>query len=60
LAAFYGVGRLLEALLAGVRPADSMTYAAAAILAVTMTAAGTLLPILRALRVDPVQAIRAE
>jgi putative ABC transport system permease protein len=60
IAAAYGAGRLLEALLAGVRPADLATYAAAAGLAVTMTAAGTLLPILRALRVDPVQSIRAE
>ncbi len=60
IVAAYGAGRLLEALLAGVRPADPITYVAAAILAVTMTAAGTLLPILRALRVDPVKAIRAE
>ena len=58
--AAYGAGRLLEALLAGVRPADLATYAAAAALSVGMAAAGTLLPILRALRVDPVQSIRAE
>jgi predicted permease len=58
--AAYGAGRLLESLLAGVEPADPATYGVAVVLAGVMTAAGTVLPIFRALRVDPVQAIRAE
>jgi putative ABC transport system permease protein len=53
-------GRGLQALLAGVSPADGLTYAAAVAVAVTMTVAGSLLPALRALRVDPLTAIRAE
>jgi ABC-type antimicrobial peptide transport system permease subunit len=58
--AAYAAGRLLESLLAGVRPADPPTYAAAVALAILMAGAGTLLPLLRALRVDAAQAVRAE
>jgi len=36
------------------------TYATAAALAVVMTIAGTMMPMLRALRVDPISARRAE
>jgi putative ABC transport system permease protein len=56
----YGAGRLLESLLAGVRPSDFATFAAAAALALLMTLAGSLLPTLRADRVDPITAIRTE
>ncbi len=56
----YGAGRLLESLLAGVKPSDLATFGAAAGLAVLMTLAGSLLPTLRAVRVDPITAIRTE
>ena len=56
----YGAGRLLESLLAGVKPNDLATYAAAAGLALVMTLAGSLAPAIRAVRVNPTVAIRAE
>jgi hypothetical protein len=56
----YVAGRSMEALLAGVKPFDAPTFAAAVALALVMTVAGSLLPARRALRVDPIVAIRAE
>ena len=60
LALAYAAGRGLEALLAGVRPGDAATFLAATGLAVVMTLAGSLVPALRALSVDPLAAMRAE
>jgi putative ABC transport system permease protein len=56
----YAAGRTLEALLAGVSPRDATTFLVAAALALVMTLAGSLVPALRAVRVDPLSAIRAE
>ncbi|MGH9859054.1 MAG: ABC transporter permease [Candidatus Acidiferrales bacterium] len=56
----YAAGRSMEALLAGVPPADPATFFAAIALALLMALAGSLLPALRAVRVDPTTAIRAE
>ncbi len=56
----YAAGRALEALLAGVSPRDAPTFLTAVGLALVMTIAGSLLPALRAVRVDPLTAIRAE
>lgn len=56
----YAAGRSMEALLAGVKPADTITLAAAGGLSVLMTVLGSLAPTLRALRVDPITALRAE
>jgi predicted permease len=56
----YAAGRALEALLAGVRPHDAVAFLTAVALAVGMTIAGSLLPALRAVRVDPLNAIRTE
>jgi len=56
----YAAGRSMEALLAGVRAADPMTLASAVGLAAVMTIAGALAPTLRALRVDPISALRSE
>lgn len=56
----YAAGRSMEALLAGVQPADSATFFAAIALALVMALAGSLLPALRAVRVDPTTVIRAE
>lgn len=56
----YAAGRAFESLLAGVRPADPLTYALATAVALLMTFSGTLVPALRAVRVDPVTALRAD
>jgi predicted permease len=60
LALAYVAGRSLQTLLAGVTPADMPTFAAVIALTLIMALAGTLLPTLRAIRVDPIKAIRAE
>lgn len=60
LAMAWAAGRMLRTLLAGVEPGDAATFLAAASLCLWMTLAGSLLPALRAVRVDPVSAIRAE
>jgi putative ABC transport system permease protein len=60
LALAYVAGRSLEALLVGVTPGDLATFAAATGLTIVMALAGTLLPTLTALRVDPIIAIRTE
>jgi predicted permease len=60
LALAYAAGRSLQSLLIGVTPADTVTFATVIGLTLLMTLAGTLLPTLRALRVDPIKAIRAE
>ncbi len=56
----YAAGRGIEALLFGVQPADPGVYSAAVGLSLAMTIAGSLLPALRAARVDPATAIRVE
>jgi putative ABC transport system permease protein len=55
-----GAGRAMQALLAGVSPIDPVTFGGAIVLALVMTVAGTLLPTLRAIRVDPISVIRSE
>jgi predicted permease len=56
----YVAGRSLEALLAGVDPADAPTYGAAIALCIMVTLAGALAPAMRAVRVDPASVMRAE
>ena len=56
----YAAGRSMEALLAGVRPTDGLTLASAIALTFVMTVLGTLAPTVRALRIDPITALRAE
>ena len=58
--AAYAAARQMQALLAGVTPNDWLSYAAAALLCLMMALGGSLLPALRALRVDPAIAIRTE
>jgi ABC-type antimicrobial peptide transport system permease subunit len=60
IAVAFGAGRALQAVLAGVSPSDWQTFAAAAGLTVAMTLIGCLLPAVRAVRVDPLTAIRSE
>jgi predicted permease len=56
----YAASRTFESLLAGVEPSDPPTYGVAAALAGAMVLSGTVAPALRALRVDPARALRAE
>ena len=56
----YAAGQSMQALLAGVPPADMTTLAVSVALAVVMTIVGSVVPTLRALRVDPLTAIRVE
>jgi predicted permease len=56
----YGAARGLQALLAGVAPGDMVTFGASIGLCVFMTLAGSLAPAMRAIRIDPVSAIRSE
>jgi putative ABC transport system permease protein len=53
-------GRTLQSVLAGVSPADPAVFAGAVSLALLMTLFGCLLPAIRAVRVDPIEAIRTE
>jgi ABC-type antimicrobial peptide transport system permease subunit len=56
----YAAGLQMQALLAGVRPGDLWTFASAVILCFFTTLVGSLLPAVRAARVDPAIAIRSE
>jgi predicted permease len=55
-----GAGRAMEALLAGISPADAPALLTAAGLAILMSLVGCAGPALRAVRLDPVAAIRAD
>jgi putative ABC transport system permease protein len=56
----YAAGRGMEALLAGVRPADAATFLAATGISALMTLAGSLLPAVRAVHVNPLVVMRSE
>lgn len=56
----YFAARSLNALLAGVSPGNPLTFAAVVGLVVVMTLGGSLLPAWRALRVNPLTALRSE
>jgi predicted permease len=56
----YAAGRSMQALLFGVDPADTAVFSAAIGLSLLMTLAGSLLPALRAIHVDPITATRAD
>jgi len=56
----YAAGRAIEALLVGVKPSDPATFLSVGSLCVLMATLGVLSPALRALRTDPISAIRAE
>jgi predicted permease len=60
LAAAFGLTRFIQGMLFGVSPTDPLTFVLLAGLVLTIAAAATLLPALRAMRVDPVEALRAE
>ncbi|MEX2302444.1 MAG: FtsX-like permease family protein, partial [Bryobacterales bacterium] len=54
----YAAGQAMQALLAGVTPGDAMIFSAAIGLALAMTMVGSLVPSVRAVRVDPASVIR--
>ena len=56
----FAVGRVLTGLLFGVEVADPMTLTAAAAILGTVALAAAWVPALRATRVDPIQALRAD
>ncbi len=56
----YGAGGLLQSLLAGVKPWDPGAFAVAVALSLATALTGSLLPAIRAVRVDPTTAMRAE
>jgi hypothetical protein len=56
----YAAARGMGALLVGVRPEDPLTLTAAGMLCLVTAAAGSLLPALRAARIDPMTALRSE
>jgi len=56
----YVSGRELQSLLAGLSPNDLDAFSAGILLSLVMTIAGSFLPALQAVRVDPATAVRAE
>ena len=56
----YAAGRAMEGILAGVQPGDALTFGSAIGLCGLMAVLGSLLPALRAVRIDPMTAIRSE
>jgi predicted permease len=56
----YVAGKSLEGLLAGVSPMDAVAYTAAVALVLATTLAGTLVPAVRAVSIDPLTVIRTE
>jgi ABC-type antimicrobial peptide transport system permease subunit len=60
LVAAAGVTRVLGSLLFAVRPLDPLTYGAVAMVLMTTTLLASYLPALRASRIDPVVALRAD
>ncbi len=56
----YGAGLELQSLLAGLSPKDLDAFSAGILLSLIMTIAGSLVPAIRAVRVDPATALRAE
>ncbi len=60
LAAAFGVSRVLSSLLFGVTASDAATYVTIPVLLVLAGLAASCAPALRATRVDPIEALRAE
>jgi ABC-type antimicrobial peptide transport system permease subunit len=60
MVAAFGLSRLLRTLLFGIGPTDPLAYGAAAMVALAAALAACAIPVRRALRVDPLLALRSE
>jgi putative ABC transport system permease protein len=60
IAVALAAGRLMQGLLFGVQPTDPLTYTAGFVVLALVAAMATSLPIRRAMRVDPVTALRTD
>jgi putative ABC transport system permease protein len=60
LAGAFGLTRLMQGMLYGVKPGDPLTYAAAGLGLLAVAAAACLVPARRAMRVDPAIVLRQE
>jgi ABC-type antimicrobial peptide transport system permease subunit len=60
LAVAFAATRAMRTLLYGVAPFDAMTFASAGALLLFVAAVACLLPAIRATRINPVRALRAE
>jgi predicted permease len=60
LALAYVAARLMQNLLAGIKPEDALTFTIAAVTCMSTTLLGSVVPAFRAFRVDPTSVIRAE
>jgi putative ABC transport system permease protein len=60
LALAYSAGTLMQSLLAGIRPDDATTFLIAAATCLSTMLIGSIVPALRAFRVDPAAVMRAE
>ena len=56
----YAAALALQSLLAGISPGDALVWGSAILLSIVMTVAGSLVPAIRAARVDPGIAIRCD
>jgi putative ABC transport system permease protein len=56
----YVAARLMDSLLAGIKPADALTFSSAAFLCLATAILGSVVPALRAVRVDPASVMRTE
>ena len=56
----YGLSRLIASLLYGVAPSDPLTFGTVAFVIAAVASAACLIPARRAMRVDPLEAIRAD
>jgi predicted permease len=60
LLAAFGLTRLMSAILFGVAPADPITFGAVAVVLALVAFVASVVPVLRATRVDPLEALRWE